>query len=857
MATILPIITDLDQLGKATWVNTEASSGFFQSDEFWLDATNRIFYFKGAGNFANAGSGVTGQALYSFLKDRWKFDSNLPQYPFPMLSITNEQFEFQNGWKPANGELVGTASDFVFADANPDTISSSTVDLSGFSSSDYVVISGSTDNDGYYRVASATTGAITLAAGAALTVEGAGASVSIYRNAVYQSGGEVLTTREMIRTAGWSEIEAAGGVSRRYSGVVTLGALEADDQPYYVQDAGFNTTPVDTSYAGVVNQAVQWYGNTSYGDTGADDFIGNVGTVTTGAVTVDFTDATKTIDFNTAHGFAIGDLIEITGATAANNNKFYIVRTVPTANSITVSATSTLTDATSDTGTTGTLVGYVRDDYFKIFVRTRKKTYADADLVDIGVSKLTYIVYRFPLTNADDLNINTTQDAAFTGATISSITGNGTTITVTTSAAHGLYAGAPVLISGTGVANFGGAPGKLYTIAGLDTGNPTTVFTITSSDTGSASVGTSILGYTDDISIKYMVNPQTEDGDVVLKGDWAAATTYVLGDVAFDVANSKTAVGGPQWYYVSATTGDSAGANLNADSGNTWTLWDSTTLFGDADSAIGAFGGQRNVEEDASATLSGPTDGNWSAYTIEIDGNAPGATDAPGATKETIYEYAQYKLRQTADINDTQVLGTTGSVRRGDIADPLVFFVGTSLNTYRDPTIPSAVLIDDIAAPDVNNIQYNEALAVTYDSATRSTIHASPIVVTVTFNFNNNLAQDADSIFYAYYTAGEGGQAGNDYGTTGALEVQRVVNGVESDVGSDITNNVPSSGVYQFNYAFDADVTSGRVGGTDTSITVVAIGLETGQYVSTSGSITDTGGTFSLVAPLERNFIDE
>ena len=354
-----------------------------------------------------------------------------------------------------------------------------------------------------------------------------------------------------------------------------------------------------------------------------------------------------------------------------------------------------------------------------------------------------------------------------------------------------------------------------------------------------------------------MVNPQTEDGDVVLKGDWAAATTYVLGDVAFDVANSKTAVGGPQWYYVSATTGDSAGANLNADSGNTWTLWDSTTLFGDADSAIGAFGGQRNVEEDASATLSGPTDGNWSAYTIEIDGNAPGATDAPGATKETIYEYAQYKLRQTVDINDTQVLGTTGSVRRGDIADPLVFFVGSTLNTYRDPTIPSAVLIDDIAAPDVNNIQYKEALAVTYDSATRSTIHASPIVVTVTFNFNNNLAQDADSIFYAYYTAGEGGQAGNDYGTTGALEVQRVVNGVESDVGSDITNNVPSSGVYQFNYAFDADVTSGRTGGTDTSITVVAIGLETGQYVSTSGSITNTGGTFSLVAPLERNFIDE
>ena len=856
MATILPVITDLDDLGKATWSATEAASGFFQSDEFWLDAVNRIFYFKGAGNFANAGSGVTGQALYSFFKDRWKTDTNLPQYPFPMLSITNEQFEFQNGWKPANGELVGTDVDIAFNDLGPDTITSTAIDLSVFSSADHVIISGSGSNDGYYRVASAVAGTITLEAGETLTTEGAGATVSIYRNAVYQSGGEILTTREMIRTAGWSEVEQAGGVSRRYSGVVTLGALDGNDQPYYVQDAGFNTAPIDTSYAGIVNQAVQWYGNVDFGDTAADDFVANVGTVTTGAVTVTFSNAAKTIDFGTAHAFEIGDLVKISGAAAAANNQLVVVRGVPSANVISVTD-ATLTDAVGDTGTTGTLVGYVRDDYFKIFVRTRKKTYADADLVDIGVSSLTYIVYRFPLTNADDLNVNTTGDAAFTGATISSITGNGTTITVTTSAAHGLYAGAPVLVSGTGVANFGGAPGKLYTIAALDGGNPTTVFTITSSDTGSASVGTTILGYTDDISIKYMVNPQTQDGDVVLKGDWAAATTYALGDVAFDVANSKTAVGGPQWYYVSATTGDSAGANLNADTGNTWTLWDSTILFGDADSAIGAFGGQRNIEEDASATLSGPTDGNWSAYTIEIDGNAPGATDAPGATKETIYEYAQYKLRQTVDINDTQVLGTTGSVRRGDIADPLVFFVGATLNTYRDPTIPSAVLIDDIAAPDVNNIQYNEALAVTYDGATRSTIHASPVVVTVTFNFNNNLAQDVDSIFYAYYTAGEGAQAGNDYGTTGALEVQRVVNGVESDVGSDVSNNVPANGVYQFNYAFDADVTSGRTGGTDTSITVVAIGLETGQYVSTSGSITNTGGTFSLVAPLERNFIDE
>jgi len=839
--------------------NTEAASGFFQSDEIWLDAVNKIFYFKGAQNFAAAGSGVTGQALYSFFKDVWKEDSNLPQYPFPMLSITNEQFEFQNGWKPADGELVGTtsASDITFAIATDDTITSAAdIDFAaaGFTDADYVVVSGSTDNDGYYRVKSASGGTLTLEGSPLPGTAGADtATISIYRNAVYQAG-DIYTTREMIRTAGWSEVGAGGGVSRRYFGAVTLGALTAADQTYYVQDSGTNATPVNTSYAGAVNQAVQWYGNTDYGDTRADDFIGDVGTVTLTA-TVDFDNATKIIDFNTAHSFNVGDLVKITGATAAGNNQYVTVRSVPSANEIEVS--ETLVTATADASTTGTLVGYVRDDYFKIFVRTRKSTYADADLTDIGVSQLTYIVYRFPLTNADDLNINTTNDNAFTTAAISSISGDGTTITVQTSVDHGLYTGAPVFIVNTGVANFGGATGKVYTILSKVSD---TEFTISSGDTGSASTGTTQLGYTNDITVKYMVNPVTTTLDVVLRGDYADATAYAAGDVVFDVGNSETAVGGPRWYYADIA-GTSSGANVAADSsGITWTYWDPAVLYGSVDSAIGAYGGQRNIEEDASATLSGPTDGIWSAYTIEIDGNAPGATDAPGATKEVLYEYAQYLLRQTGNINDLNIgtSGSAGSVRRGDIADPLVFFVGSTLNTYRDGDVPSAVMVDDIAAADVNNIQYNEALSVTYDGGARSTAHRSPIVVTVSINFNTNLTTDADAVFYAYYTTGVGAQAGNDFGTTGALQLQRVVNGVESDVGSDISNQVSSvtNGVYEFNYAFDADTTNGRTGGTDVPVTVVAIGLETGQYVLQTGTITEAGGAISLVAPLERNFTD-
>jgi hypothetical protein len=50
-------------------------------------------------------TGVTLQALYSFLKEEWKNDPNnktLIAYPFPLIAITPEQFEFRYGWTPAD-----------------------------------------------------------------------------------------------------------------------------------------------------------------------------------------------------------------------------------------------------------------------------------------------------------------------------------------------------------------------------------------------------------------------------------------------------------------------------------------------------------------------------------------------------------------------------------------------------------------------------------------------------------------------------------------------------------------------------------------------------------------------------------
>lgn len=69
-----------------------------------IDTTAFTFRLAPSGAFLNTGStgGVTGQALYSFFKDVWKSQANLIPYPFPAITITPEQFEFINGWTPAD-----------------------------------------------------------------------------------------------------------------------------------------------------------------------------------------------------------------------------------------------------------------------------------------------------------------------------------------------------------------------------------------------------------------------------------------------------------------------------------------------------------------------------------------------------------------------------------------------------------------------------------------------------------------------------------------------------------------------------------------------------------------------------------
>jgi len=90
-------IVDPDQLNQAT--------------EVTIDTTNKVIELSIAGNLDNNSpgktSGVTMQALYSFLKEEWQSDASLNKFKFPLKALTKFKFDFQNDWGPSEDSSSG------------------------------------------------------------------------------------------------------------------------------------------------------------------------------------------------------------------------------------------------------------------------------------------------------------------------------------------------------------------------------------------------------------------------------------------------------------------------------------------------------------------------------------------------------------------------------------------------------------------------------------------------------------------------------------------------------------------------------------------------------------------------------
>jgi hypothetical protein len=196
-------------------------------------------------------------------------------------------------------------------------------------------------------------------------------------------------------------------------------------------------------------------------------------------------------------------------------------------------------------------------------------------------------------------------------------------------------------------------------------------------------------------------------------------------------------------------------------------------------------------------------------------------------TAEEIYEGVQRLLRQNSDID------SGAGTKTGKVTNELLQFVGDTLKTKLDST--GGTYIDNFLTADVNRLVFVD------DTGTERTF---PYTAVLTLQFGDNLKNDADAVYRVFYTTNPAG----NYGTTNAVLV-------DDDTGADMSGNVSAASSVGLTFAYDTNTQGGRTAGTDAAITVVAIGLATGQYVKATGTIArSAANSVSLVSSLERNY---
>ena len=196
--------------------------------------------------------------------------------------------------------------------------------------------------------------------------------------------------RELVRTGGWQEQDAVGNILRRYIGVATLGSVDSDAQVYYQQGDATNN-PVDFKLTGPVNQAVLVTGP----DVGPD---AGTGFATTGTNTITRNDGGNWF----ADGYRIGDYVIIRGSenTGENDGTFGPLTSV--ANTVDGAIVFTGTPLVNNAGDQTMILQVDHRRYFELRVRKKARSYAQAGLVEIGVTVLEALVNRFPLSHAVD-----------------------------------------------------------------------------------------------------------------------------------------------------------------------------------------------------------------------------------------------------------------------------------------------------------------------------------------------------------------------------------------------------------------------------------------------------------------------
>jgi hypothetical protein len=678
-------------------------------------------------------------------------------------------------------------------------------------------------------------------------------------------------SRKKVRTGGWAEKtrnQVGAQDLARWTGVVTLGALDIDTQVYYQQISEV-TTKADFTFTGVVNESVQILDDPNqdgaFGDgfdrrtylklfarkkgrTYAQSEIADIGVSSLQTIVNRFpltavVDAAITIAdaqiFGTApYAFASepnGTSAEIVtgtdGAKTAGLLVFTSTGSTFTTNGVAVGDTLRITEvgdtdigyytiASVDSETAVTVVDVEYRDPSGNFVFNGgwQSTSATLDF-DIYTSVI------IPADTADTGIINVTPASVPAGA-LGSIAS-----TAATWVADGVAAGDILVITG-----------------GVTDATDVGVYKIVDSnyDANAAAPANTLLyiNTTDeqwpgtlDASVTYEIRQP----GMFLQFKDELTQTVAATNYNFNAAARTITITGATWdatvtagtmivIFGSANDGENDGRYtvLTRDSTTVVTLILTDTLVTNATDTVATV----EVREGFKRTIGSGT----FAYRWRLFGN--------GGSLQQCFQFIQNQLRDGNDID----YGTGTAV--GNITDLLMSFAsptGTGLDLF----------IDDLNTGDINNATFQD------HSATNRNF---PFTASGSLVFNSNLEGDTDSKYWLFFTSDAAGDnLGQNYGSQSAIIVEDAdgikilgnISGTGTHTGA--AGSVDAAGNISIPFTYDYDVNTQRGVASavqDAPVTLVAIGLSNAQFVIASGTITRaTGITISAVAALERNYL--
>lgn len=188
------------------------------------------------------------------------------------------------------GTLTGTGIAFVDGGASPDTITDSGNGFvtAGFAAGDVITVSGTTNNNRTYTIATVAAGTLTLIPDDIVTTEAAGASVTVHNGfPTWKSRGFLSSGTRKIRIANTEYAYTGGEDTDTLTGVDVLPTLAASTIVLQAVRSNNNASPIPTSGAGFSNDYIGSQRNQIY--------IGSkTSRLVFGSSTSDFTDFTYT-----------------------------------------------------------------------------------------------------------------------------------------------------------------------------------------------------------------------------------------------------------------------------------------------------------------------------------------------------------------------------------------------------------------------------------------------------------------------------------------------------------------------------------------------------------------------------------